>query len=112
MQTPTVTAPMIGPPIPAELQPRSVELDAVSLPTSPKKRKRGSLDRAVKEIVFQKIDLGTFSIREVEPKVKEADPEANRSSISSALKRMTETGELVVVQEGIGRRPTKYRKAA
>jgi hypothetical protein len=78
----------------------------------PPKRKRGSVHEIVRQVIDQHLNGGVFSSTLVSAKVKEHfDPDINRSSVSGALDRLAELGVLKVVQEGIGRRPTSYRKA-
>ena len=81
--------------------------------TEPPKRKRGSVDKIVRQVIDQGLNGSVFSSTLVSAKVKEHfDPEINRSSVSGALNRLAELKVLEVVQEGVGRRPTSYRKAS
>jgi len=73
-------------------------------------RKRGSVDKAVREVVELGLNGCVFTSPVVIAAVQRNDPRVNRSSVSGALKRLAELGVLKVVEEGIGRRPTTYQK--
>jgi hypothetical protein len=90
---------------------RNVTPEVVAPPATQSKRERGSVDRAVREAVEKHINGRKFSSTLVSATVKEHfDPSVNRTSISGVLKRLVHSGQLEVVQEGVGRRPTIFRK--
>lgn len=92
---------------------RTTDFRSLVPPVSRSNRERGSVDKAVREVVDKHINGAVFSSTLVSTKVKEHfDPDINRTSISGALKRLARTGVLKVVQEGVGRRPASYRKVS
>lgn len=77
------------------------------------KRERGSVDKAVRQVLEKHINGHKFSSTLVSATVKEHfDPDVDRTSISGVLKRLVQSGQLEVVKAGVGRRPTIYRKRA
>lgn len=73
--------------------------------------KRGAIDASVREVLPQL--NGVFGPREVRACVEKKNPtlagQVNRSTVSSALRRLAEEGLITVVQHGKGKRPTRYR---
>jgi hypothetical protein len=72
---------------------------------------KGELALAVAEVVeTMPTEFDTLMvIRAIETR---GGPEAPRTSISHALARLAEDGQLVVIDRGKGRRPTKYTRRA
>jgi hypothetical protein len=73
--------------------------------------KRGAIDAAVRRVLPHLSDI--FDPRDVIEKVEESEPElaglVNRTTVSSALRRLAEEDRLDVVEQGKGKRPTRYR---
>lgn len=75
------------------------------------KSKRGSVDRAVREVLEHYISDSDFTFSTVIAKSKDhLNVVLNRSSVSGALKRLARENKLKVVREGVGRKPATYRK--
>src|SRR5262245_13814440 len=51
-----------------------------------------------------------FTIREIQSKIEEAGLDYDQPALSTYLKKLAEEGELVVVEQGKGRRATVYVK--
>lgn len=72
----------------------------------------GELSKAVRMAVDTQIT--TFTVREIEEKIIESQPEyksaINRTSISSALKRLEKDGYIVMIERGKGKRASRYGK--
>ncbi|WP_166831025.1 hypothetical protein [Thalassoroseus pseudoceratinae] len=49
-----------------------------------------------------------FSVRDVAEIIEKAGAEADRTSLSGALARLAEDGEIVLLERGSGRRPSSY----
>lgn len=76
---------------------------------APRKRGHGKVVDAVRS-VLPTIALPDFTVDDV-ARVLEAMPgEHNRVSVSSALVRLRGAGEIEVVEEGKGSRPSRYRR--
>lgn len=74
---------------------------------------RGALASAVRQAVDAR--AGTFTVRDIEHTVCEANPgmatTVNRTSVSSALKRMANDDLITIASLGRGKRATIYDKA-
>jgi hypothetical protein len=74
---------------------------------------KGSLHQAVKNAV--QVISGEFTHRDVEKQIQVSDPaiaaKVKRPSLSSALKRLADEKEIVLVSAGRGKRASKYRRA-
>jgi hypothetical protein len=70
---------------------------------------KGAVPQAVRN-ALQKLS-GEFTVREVEKQIKIVDPTSafKRASISSTLKRLAKDEEIVCVEEGKGKRGSKYK---
>jgi hypothetical protein len=91
----------------------------MSTPSTPKASPEGKEDksdagehgyiiRTLREILP---DLPhVFTILDVAQQYKNLNVDAEMPSIRSALKRMTERKEVRVIEQGIGRRPSRYSK--
>jgi hypothetical protein len=74
---------------------------------------KGSLHQAVKNAI--QFLSGDFSLHDVEKRIQESDPalaaRVKRPSLSSALKRLADDKEIVLVTTGSGKRASTYRRA-
>ena len=72
--------------------------------------KRGAIDAAVRKVLPHL--SGTFQPRDVIEMVEQRQPDlaglVNRTTVSSALRRLAEEKRLTVVEPGKGKRPTRY----
>jgi len=75
---------------------------------------KGFLSQAIRNAL--KLLPGEFNIRDVEKQILAIDQalasRIKRASLSSALKRLEEEKEIVLVEKGKGKRASRYRKAA
>jgi hypothetical protein len=77
--------------------------------TNGARKSKGAVPQAVRN-ALQKI-TGEFSVRDIEQQIKVDDPASNfkRASISSTLKRLVGE-EIIMTNEGKGKRGSKYRR--
>jgi hypothetical protein len=70
---------------------------------------KGAVPQAVRN-ALQRM-TGEFTVREVEKQIKIADPTSafKRASISSTLKRLAKDEEIVCIEEGKGKRGSKFK---
>lgn len=75
---------------------------------------KGALQQAVRSALLQV--TGDFTLRDVYDQIKIIDPlfaeklKDKLPSVSGTLKRMADDNELVLVETGRGKRPSKYRR--
>jgi hypothetical protein len=94
-----------------EDQPKSEFALTTDERASRQKRERGSVEKNVREVVAHHLNGTQFGSPDVVVKAKEhLNVDVNRTSVSAALERLVTVGLLEVVERGIGRKPTAYRK--